>query len=475
MPGGWTFRLPTGAAQQAQWNPDEFSLVGADGLPWPTSVAMDGDRLVLNRVARDPASVQLPLLVPDFGRILVQSCPLPEGGAYRLGLELARGEVGKARTEFAELQLKGLRPSSALTQAMNDACTRLTHAVFTHDEQAELDAVRSALWCGELLTEEFGRRAATARKGRSDKPIRLSCVFDDRFFDLEDPAALRKLFDAVTVPIDWPSLEFDSGERDWQSLERRVDWCLDRGLAVTVGPILDLYALPGWLKGLGDSEAVGMLMIDLVETVVSRLQDRVTSWEVVSGANSEAAFADDDRGAMLLVMKALDAVRVQDPQARLSLTIDRPWADYLSTGLKRTSPIDFLDRLLRVDAPISSLNLEIAVGVDDRPSRRRSTLDFTRLLDRYGDLGPSLSVRFFHPHETSETPTLLGQSGGDRQADWLESHFLAAVSKTFVERVEWGRLHDLPNQARPGCGLFAENREPKRALRRLRAIRKACF
>src|SRR5687768_4509958 len=126
MPDGWTFRLPSGMALDSQWDPNEAGLIGSDGVPWPTAVAMVGDGLVLNRASREPASVHLPVSIPDFGRILVQSCPLPEGGEYRLALELARGEVGKVRTEFSELEMKGLRPSVALLQSFQDACTRLT-------------------------------------------------------------------------------------------------------------------------------------------------------------------------------------------------------------------------------------------------------------------------------------------------------------------------------------------------------------
>jgi hypothetical protein len=474
MGRGWTFRLPRDIADRIQPDLAEAALIGRDQLRRPTEVDWDGERLTLRRDVHDPSAIQLPLSIPDFGRLLARSCALPEGGEYQVLLELARGEVDRVRNEFAECERKGFRPSHALQQLHQQTSLRLSSAVFSSDPQESLDAVRAALWCGESLIEEFGRQSASHRKGRPDKPIRLSCVFDDRFFDVENPASLRKLFDAVTIPVDWRSLELDSGERQWEALEQRVDWCLDRGLAVTVGPILDLNALPAWLTGLDEDDAAQMLMIDLVETAVGRLQDRVTSWEVVAGANSSSLFHGDDRALVLLVMKSLEAVRLQDPQARLTLTVDRPWGDYLGETHRRTGPIEFLDRLIRMDVPIATLNVEIAVGVDGG-SRRRPVVDFRRLLDRYSDLGPALSVRLYHPAETGEDPGYLGQSGEDRQADWLESHLLAAVSSPSVERVEWGRLHDFPEQPWPGCGLFSESREPRRALRRLRAVRKACF
>jgi hypothetical protein len=474
MARGWTFRLPRDSADDFRAHVADGVLVGKDSLPWPTEIVADMDSLVVRRDLHESTSLQLPLPIPDFGRVVVQTCPLPEGGDYWLPLELARGEVDKARNEVAECERRGLRPSLALRQTLDHACACLTSAIFSKRADRAMEALRAALWCGELVVEEFGRLAAGARKGRTDKPLRLSCVFDDRFFDVENPGALRKLFDAVTIPVDWRSLELDTGERQWEALERRVDWCLDRGLAVTVGPILDLHALPGWLTGL-EGDAAPMLMIDLVETAVSRLHDRVTSWEVVSGANSSKHFDGDDRSLMLLVMKTLEAVRSQDPQARLSATVDRPWGDYLTTGDRRTGPLDFLDRLIRVDAPITSLNLEIAVGVEGG-SKRRSAVDFRRLLHQYAELGPSLAVRLFHPAaDDDEDASYAGQSGEDRQADWLETHLLAAIAEPSVDRIEWGRLHDLPGQRRPGCGLFDENREPRRALRRLRAVRKACF
>ena len=474
MGRGWTFRLPRSLSDGFRTDLAEACLVGKDALPWPTTVSFEDDVLTLGRDVHESLAAQIPLSVPDFGRLLVQTCALPEGGPYRLLLEVARGEVDKARAELAECERKGLRPSLPLRQTIAHAGSRLTAAVFTKDDGAALEAICAALWCGEALVEEFGRAAASSRKGKSNKPLQLSCVFDERFYDVESPAALRKLFDAVTIPIDWPTLELDTGERQWDALEQRIDWCLDRGLAVTVGPILDLHVLPHWVAGLGDSEAAQMLMLDLVETAAARFNDRVTSWEVAAGAPSSTHFGGDDRALMLLVMKSLEVIRNQDPQARLSLTIDRPWGDYLATGARKTSPFDFLDRLLRIDAPISMLNLDVAIGVDGG-SRRRPAVDFRRLLERYGELGPPLSVRLLHPAETNEGPDLVGQSGEDRQADWLETHLLAALAESTVERIEWGRLHDLPGQRWPGCGLFSESREPRRALRRLRAVRKACF
>jgi len=474
MTRGWTFRLPRELAGSLRSDLAESALLGRDQLPWPTEVSVEGDVVVVSRDQHEPMCVQTPLTLPDFGRVVVQSCALPENGEYDLLLELARGETDKVRTEFAECERKGFRASVALRQLHDHVCSRLAGAVFTRDSVRALDAVRAALWCGELLNEEFGRQSASHRKGRPDKPIRLGCVFDDRFFGVENPAALRKLFDAVTIPVDWRSLELDTGERQWEMLEKRVDWCLDRGLAVTVGPILDLHALPGWLAGLDDSDSAQMLMIDLVETAVARLQDRVTSWEVVAGANSSPLYGADHRALTLLVMKSLEAVHLQDPQARLSLTIDRPWGDYLPGGEVLAGPIEFIDRLVRMEAPIASLNLEIAIGVPGG-SRRRPILDFRRLIDRYSELGPALSVRLFRPAGTSEDPQLLGESGEDAQADWLEAHLLTALAAPSVEQVEWGRMHDFPNQRWPGCGLFSESGEPRRALRRLRAVRKACF
>src|SRR5262245_25006063 len=133
MGRGWTFRLPPLALDGQQADLARASLIGKDGLPWPTDVERDGGTLILRRAVHDPHSATIPFSIPDFGGVLIQTCALPEGGEYRLLLELARGEVDKAHTELAETERKGLRPSLALKQMIAHARSRLTAAVFTKD------------------------------------------------------------------------------------------------------------------------------------------------------------------------------------------------------------------------------------------------------------------------------------------------------------------------------------------------------
>src|SRR3982750_4222940 len=106
MTRGWTFRLPHGFGDGLESDLSRVSLVGKDGVPWPTTAMRDGETLVADRERHESLSLQFPLSLPAFGKVLVQTCSLPEGRAYRLLVELARGGVDKAGAALAECERK---------------------------------------------------------------------------------------------------------------------------------------------------------------------------------------------------------------------------------------------------------------------------------------------------------------------------------------------------------------------------------
>jgi hypothetical protein len=129
--------------------------------------------------------------------------------------------------------------------------------------------------------------------------------------------------------------------------------------------------------------------------------------------------------------------------------------------------------------PISAINLEISMGFADASSRFRSTMDFSQLLDLYHQLDLPLQVRLYFPsgdEAGAATPAGgRGRSSEELQADWLEGNAIVALSKSYVEQVSWGRFNDGPGDWRALSGLFAADGRPKRAVKRFRAIRRACF
>jgi hypothetical protein len=450
----WKFSIPDLADYDVRRRIERAALVGADDMPWPTDLRVADAHVEASRAVFESPRLRLPWPVED-------------------SVELARGEINKAREHLANWEASGLKPTSGVREMLQHATKEFLHALRATDERASADAAQnalaSALWCEDLLADEFARQAVASRRGRTGLKVRVGCVYDDRFPTIVNHAALRKVFDHVSIPLDWRRLEPTSGERDWSALEERVEWCLDRGLAVTIGPLVEFRPerLPNWLLEYRDHEFVGMLMVDVVESCVHRFQDRVRSWEVASRANSAAALGLDDFQRLQLCLRLLRAVREQDEQARCSVTLDDPWGDRLRDGRVKLSPVDFLDRLLRSDVPISAVGLEVAVGVGPGGSAARSPLDYCGLIDRYAQLGPPLHLRLHHPAGPTGTE--------DAQSNWLETHVMLGLAKPAVELVEWGALHDRPENAWPNCGLFDAERRPKRALRRLRAIRRACF
>ena len=106
----------------------------------------------------------------------------------------------------------------------------------------------------------------------------------------------------------------------------------------------------------------------------------------------------------------------------------------------------------------------------------RSALEFARLLDLYHELGIPLQVSFQYPAapQPGVWQRWRGAPTADNQAAWLEAFVLVALGNPSCAAVHWGAVRDHPGQRWPASGLVAADGAPRRALRRLRALRRAC-
>ncbi|HVJ81021.1 MAG TPA: hypothetical protein VNC50_08130 [Planctomycetia bacterium] len=462
---------------------EEVSLLGWDGSPVAATVEYGDGRLSVTGERHQSGALQITWPVAPVGRRRLQTASLmAQDAPYRLAVELARGHINLVSNQAAEWDLAGLRPSPESLELLRSAKQRLGRAIRTDDEAAATreaeQALEEAILCGERLTGEYSRQAIASRRRRFGMRSQLACCYDESFLSLEDPEFLRRLFDGVTIEPDWSRLEPECGRRDWGSLDRAVEWCLDRDFIVAIGPVVDLRPgrLPDWVVAESNHETQLVWMLDLVETCVQRYGERVKDWEATQGGNGPDGVGLSEARRMAITARLGEAIREMDGEARIALGIDRPWGDRPRRAERsQRTPFDYADQMLRADAPVQALSLEIAIGYGERGSAQRGALEFVQLLDRYRELESPLRVRLFHPSRRPGELEDAGAVGEAAQADWLENYVAAALAKPFVERVTWGRYMDRPGAMWPDSGLLDESGRPKRALKRLRAVRRACF
>jgi hypothetical protein len=462
---------------------EDVALLGWDGCPVAANVEVGDGRVSVTGDRHQSGALQITWPVPRFGERRLQTASLmAQEGAYRLAVELARGHINVVANQSADWELAGLRPSAASLDLFRSARQKLGIAIRAQDEADSASeataALVDAIAAGENLTGEFSRHAIASRRRRLGMTAQLACGFDETLPSLENAESLRPVFDAISIEILWPRLEPECGRRDWSALDRAVQWCLDRDFAVSIGPLVDLRAgrLPEWVVAEANHETQLVWMLDVVESCVQRYGDRVKDWEATQGAAGPDGVGLSEARKMSITARLCEAIREMDSEARIALGVDNPWGDHPRRGERRQrTPFDFADHLLRSDAPIQALSLEIAIGFGERGSAPRGALEFVQLLDRYRELESPLHVRLFHPSRPPGDPSGDDAAGEAEQADWLENFVAAALAKPFVERVTWGRCMDRPDDAWPYAGLFAESGRAKRSVKRIRAVRRACF
>src|SRR5208282_2411974 len=101
--------------------------------------------------------------------------------------------------------------------------------------------------------------------------------------------------------------------------------------------------------------------------------------------------------------------RQADPSAQLSIDIDRPWAEWMSSSHFQLGPLHLWDYLLRSDLGISSIGIEIAPGFTSPGSHLRDLFEFSRLLDLYSLLNVPLHLIMAMP--SANGPDRRGHTG----------------------------------------------------------------
>lgn len=466
-------------------------LVGVDRMPWLSQVDRRGRLMTIRRAINESGQVHIPWPVEGYGDVFVQTASLMERDEpYRLGVELARGEVNKVRNQLAEWESIGFKASDDLQALLKAANSALQKAIRATDDQLSQQfsqaALRASLRSAETLAEEYSRRVIHVRRRHGGKiDTRLGCAVDTGLLE-GNAKDFRETFDQVTVPINWGQLESRQGEFEWDKLDQRVEWAKGLGVPFSIGPLLDFrrQALPDWLwLWESDVQTVATFMMDLVESCIARYKGQATFWETTARTNSADLLSLNEEQMLWVAARMLEIGKGIDPTAKFIIGIDQPWGEYLAREERSYSPFTFVDTLNRMRLPLSAINLEVAMTYSPGGSYCRSLLDFSRMLDHYHEIGLPVHLRLYFPsgqigaREPGQTATDAGVWHATPQelvqAEWAEKFVAVALAKPFVEVITWGHYHDRADNDWPGSGLVGANGRRKPVFDRLRKVRHA--
>ena len=401
----FSFELPT------QWPSDPHALLerawiagGYEGAPVPVRRRSDDRQLVLVRDEDESGSLSVPWPVRGEGRIVSTSTLRVRTEPYKLALELARGCVNRARNFFCALQSASIPMPANVRGDLADISRAFGRAALADDPSVR-DAhafvvVEAASLLADRLTGALTKFRIDARTAaKKPLPTLLGCRLSAPLAPAESEEYAR-CFNAVRIVPNWKRIEREEANFNWSQLDPLIRWASAAGLAISMGPLVDLSpdTVPEWiLASTGDFPNLAALFTDFAGTLVARYRDRCRHWELFSGFNHRDALGlgEDDR--LRLAARLLETAHDVDPQAHWTFGLRQPFGDYLLDPRLRYSPFGFADTLLRTGFKIAALELDLTPDTERGCGLPRDPLDVLQLLELYDPLNCPLDITFAAP------------------------------------------------------------------------------
>jgi len=401
----FSFELPT------QWPSDPHTLLerawiagGYESAPVPVRRRHDDRLLVLVRDEEESGYLSVPWTVRGESRIVSTSTLRVRSEPYRLALELARGSVNRARNLFAAMRSADIPLPSNLEGDLAEIIRAFGRAALA-DDLARRDAhafvvIEAASLLADRLTGALTDYRIRARMSAKEP---LATLLGCRLSAPLSPAEAEEYaicFNAVRIVPNWKQIEREEANFNWSQLDPLIRWASAAGLAISLGPLVDLSAetVPDWiLASAGDFPNLAALYTDFVGTLVARYRDRCRHWELFSGFNHRDAIGlgEDDR--LRLAARLLETAPEVDSQAGWTFGVRQPFGDYLLDPRLRYSPFGFADTLLRTGFEVAALELDLTPDSGRGGGLPRDPLDVLQLLELYDPLNSPLDITLSAP------------------------------------------------------------------------------
>jgi hypothetical protein len=472
-------RIIPGAAEQAY-------LASGDGVPWECYTTLADDILTIERDTRESGYLYFPWKVA--GRGLVQLCSgslMERPKTYNLPIELARGTLNRLRNQVFTWQAAGMVIPSDFPPAVCAAADALASAATSQDrlqhsqDQAE-EAIRLALDAGDALCEEYAQQVLAIR--RSQQPGSTLLLGARLAAPPTGEAAARYLtmFNLAVVGVHWPDLEPRQGVFEWDATDRVVTWAHENSLRVCIGPLvaMDRHLLPDWLFLDEGFEEVQASVLRFIDAVVKRYRGKVHLWHVTARMNQEGGLAFSEEHRLRLVVEAVDRVRANDPRTPLVVSFNQPWAEYIARKDQELTPLHFADTLVRGDLGLSGVGMEIHYGYWPGGTLPRDSLEVSRQLDRWAQIGVPLILFLAAPSSVGADPLarhpahpLIDLWPGGVNPAWQQQLagrlFPILLAKPSVQAIVWDPWQDNQPHELSCAGLNDTSGRAKPALETL--------
>ena len=463
-------------------------LFGTDGISVRRSKITFADGCI-ECVGPNLETAGLALLWPieGFGRVLLPTTCLPERDRpYILNIELARAklmQITNRREDWSFFDsLEGMEEISKQSQDQFIKAIQSIQDAPAASQLADASLRRATVYSEKLAGRQgrlvFDRRRKSHGFGRGC----LGCRLDPNL--IAQPQYLDRAleyFASVTLPINWARVEPRQGYFDFSLIDNCVAALSRRKVVISAGPLLHFTHdhLPDWLlhSGVG-FEKMRELAYQFVSKVVARYAQVVHRWCVISGLNAFNQFNFNFEQILEMTRAANMAVRAAGSRGIRIVEVSSPWGEYYATTPNSIPPFVYMDMVVQSGTSFDAFGMQMRFGKDEVGMHLRDLMHISSLLDCFAPIAKPLYVTDveipskngrgkFHPDVAGVWHRKWDPT---RQSQWLERFYKIALSKPYVEAVNYGSLADGGSNAIADSGLLTEALEPKESFGTLKRL-----
>lgn len=463
-------------------------LFGTDGISVRrTQIVFKKGTIECLRPNLETAGLALLWPIEGFGRIMLPTTCLPERKRpYNLNVEIARAklmQIVNRREDWSFFDnIEGMEEVAKESQDLFiDAIQNTRHpgrASMLADE-----SLRKAMIYSEKLAVQQGRSMfEKRRKGHGLSRGALGCRIDPTL--MTKSAYLDRvleLFSSVTVPINWAKIEKRRGHLDFSEIDACITMLGRRRVLLSAGPLLCFSKdhLPDWLLRAGVGfEKVRELAYQFVSEVVARYVGAVHRWYAISSLNVFNQFNFNFEQILEMTRAANMAVRAAGSRAIRIIEVSSPWGEYYATSPGSIPPFVYMDMVVQSGTSFDAFGLKMRFGKDETGMHLRDMMQISSILDCFAPVSKPLYITDVEiPSQNGTGPFDANVAGlwhrewsQTRQGQWLDRFYKIALSKPFVEAINYGSVADGQGGAVANSGLLTENLEPKEAFATLKRL-----
>ena len=401
---------------QSLW--EDAYVCGIEGVPWQCHTRFDRGRLSIQRGIDASGKLYLACPLEGIGYRTLSTCSLrATDEPYLLALELARGSCYRARLQADTWRRAGLTTNAAFDELLQLGTLHFLDAAQggVAPDQASLASLRAI---GVLeraicnLGECYAVQSIAFRRQHEHRigTLLAASVVPPSPSETPRGEAFQEAFNSAAVRLCWTDIETDSGRFDYEPAWASIRWCIERGIRVIAGPLVDFRArmIPHWLYLMEDDFTSFLSAVNqFVERTVTEFRGSVQLWNCAAGLNSPGPLSLDDEQLMRLAVCVLQAVRRSDPNTPAIVTFDQPFGEYLAKHRDGISPLHFADALSRSGLGMSGIGLEVRFHYREGGTLPRSAIDFGEMIDRWASLGMPMLVQFGTPGSEGPDPKAI--------------------------------------------------------------------